>query len=203
MPLCHIIMYIHWWLSSQWFAWSASKDVHWIVPVFAGIPFGCGCFTIFVRPPLFFSFKIHWQILALRGALPARRIWARIRLLSPRSQRNAPIYLLRCFPALHCTDVWSSRRSLGRKCICVLRIDYDASALAVLQMGPFVEREKSICARFCEEEVRADKWMVIGVGTWYLIAYWTLRMDTHLRAWDTYMNIFGGVKDSVVWRDVS
>lgn len=32
-----------------WFAWGPNKDVHWIVPVLAGIPFGWGCLSIFVR----------------------------------------------------------------------------------------------------------------------------------------------------------
>jgi len=32
-----------------WFAWSPAKDVHWIVPVLAGVPFGWGCLGIFVR----------------------------------------------------------------------------------------------------------------------------------------------------------
>lgn len=33
-----------------WFAWAPSKDVHWIVPVLAGVPFGWGCLSIFVSP---------------------------------------------------------------------------------------------------------------------------------------------------------
>ena len=31
-----------------WFAWSPHKDVHWIVPVLAGVPFGWGCLSIFI-----------------------------------------------------------------------------------------------------------------------------------------------------------
>jgi hypothetical protein len=31
-----------------WFAWAPNKDVHWIVPVLAGVPFGWGCLGIFV-----------------------------------------------------------------------------------------------------------------------------------------------------------
>ena len=31
-----------------WFAWSPRKDVHWIVPVLSGIPFGWGCVAIFL-----------------------------------------------------------------------------------------------------------------------------------------------------------
>lgn len=31
-----------------WFAWAPSKDVHWIVPVLAGVPFGWGCLAIFI-----------------------------------------------------------------------------------------------------------------------------------------------------------
>jgi MFS family permease len=31
-----------------WFAWSPMKDVHWIVPVLAGVPFGWGCLSIFI-----------------------------------------------------------------------------------------------------------------------------------------------------------
>ena len=32
-----------------WFAWAPGKDVHWIVPVLAGVPFGWGSLSIFVR----------------------------------------------------------------------------------------------------------------------------------------------------------
>jgi hypothetical protein len=31
-----------------WFAWSARPSVHWIVPVLAGVPFGCANLLIFV-----------------------------------------------------------------------------------------------------------------------------------------------------------
>lgn len=31
-----------------WFAWSPSQDVHWIVPVLAGVPFGMGTLSIFI-----------------------------------------------------------------------------------------------------------------------------------------------------------
>ena len=31
-----------------WFAWAPDKNVHWIVPVLAGVPFGWGCLGIFI-----------------------------------------------------------------------------------------------------------------------------------------------------------
>lgn len=31
-----------------WFAWAPNKNVHWIVPVLAGLPFGCASISIFV-----------------------------------------------------------------------------------------------------------------------------------------------------------
>lgn len=34
-----------------WFAWAPAKDVHWIVPVLAGVPFGMGSLSIFVSSP--------------------------------------------------------------------------------------------------------------------------------------------------------
>ena len=34
-----------------WFAWTARADVHWIVPILAGIPFGWGTVTLFVSSP--------------------------------------------------------------------------------------------------------------------------------------------------------
>lgn len=37
-----------------WFAWAPRESVHWIVPVLAGVPFGWGSLTIFVRPPTLF-----------------------------------------------------------------------------------------------------------------------------------------------------
>ena len=35
-------------ISLFWFGWSAKKDVHWIVPILALIPFGWGNLLIFV-----------------------------------------------------------------------------------------------------------------------------------------------------------
>jgi predicted phage tail protein len=31
-----------------WFAWAPQKNVHWIVPVLAGVPFGWGSLGIFL-----------------------------------------------------------------------------------------------------------------------------------------------------------
>lgn len=31
-----------------WFAWSPREDVHWVVPVLAGVPFGWGALAIFI-----------------------------------------------------------------------------------------------------------------------------------------------------------
>jgi len=31
-----------------WFAWAPREDVHWIVPVLGGVPFGWGCLAIFI-----------------------------------------------------------------------------------------------------------------------------------------------------------
>lgn len=36
-----------------WFAWSSRKDIHWIVPVLAGVPFGWGCLSIFLSTMLY------------------------------------------------------------------------------------------------------------------------------------------------------
>lgn len=36
-----------------WFAWSARQDVHWIVPVIAGIPFAWGNLLVFVSAALY------------------------------------------------------------------------------------------------------------------------------------------------------
>lgn len=35
-------------LSLFWLGWSASREIHWIVPMLAGLPFGMGFFLIFV-----------------------------------------------------------------------------------------------------------------------------------------------------------
>jgi hypothetical protein len=35
-----------------WFALTARHDIHWIVPVLAGVPFGAGLVLVFVKPPL-------------------------------------------------------------------------------------------------------------------------------------------------------
>ena len=37
-------------ISLFWFAWTARSDVHWIVPILAGIPFGWGIVSLLVRP---------------------------------------------------------------------------------------------------------------------------------------------------------
>lgn len=35
-------------LALFWLGWSSSADIHWIVPMLAGVPFGMGFFLIFV-----------------------------------------------------------------------------------------------------------------------------------------------------------
>ena len=35
-------------ISLFWFAWTARRSVHWIVPILAGIPFGFGNIMLFV-----------------------------------------------------------------------------------------------------------------------------------------------------------
>lgn len=35
-------------ISLFWFAWTAQKDVHWITPIIATVPFGCGNLLVYV-----------------------------------------------------------------------------------------------------------------------------------------------------------
>jgi len=44
-----------------WFAWAPQKNVHWIVPVLAGLPFGWGSLSIFVS----FLFSHHISLILL------------------------------------------------------------------------------------------------------------------------------------------
>jgi ABC-type antimicrobial peptide transport system permease subunit len=56
-----------------WFAWAPQKDVHWIVPVLAGVPFGWGTFTIFVSHSLvqcLSCFLTKYETIDLRNNLP-------------------------------------------------------------------------------------------------------------------------------------
>lgn len=39
-------------VSLFWFAWTANSDIHWIVPILSGIPFGWGLVLLFVRKDL-------------------------------------------------------------------------------------------------------------------------------------------------------
>ena len=56
-----------------WFAWAPNKDVHWIVPVLAGVPFGWGCLGIFVRslPPSSLPLLHPYQNLTHRPQISA------------------------------------------------------------------------------------------------------------------------------------
>ncbi|TKX20853.1 MFS transporter-like protein 128 [Elsinoe australis] len=44
-----------------WFAWTCTPNVHWIVPIIAGIPFGAGCSCIFIYASnyLVYSYGIY------------------------------------------------------------------------------------------------------------------------------------------------
>jgi hypothetical protein len=44
-----------------WFAWTCTKDVHWIVPILAGVPFGAGnaCVFIYATSYLVRSYDIY------------------------------------------------------------------------------------------------------------------------------------------------
>ncbi|RPB17190.1 MFS general substrate transporter [Morchella conica CCBAS932] len=51
-------------ISLFWFAWSAKRDVHWIVPILAGIPFGWGNLCLFLGTTTYLVDVYH----ALNGA---------------------------------------------------------------------------------------------------------------------------------------
>ena len=46
------------------FAWTAREEVHWIVPVLAGVPFGAGLVLVFVSPlpPILKPHSILWLL---------------------------------------------------------------------------------------------------------------------------------------------
>lgn len=94
-----------------WFTWSPMKDVHWIVPVLAGVPFGWGCLSIFVSllslvtSPSPLPIQELTPSLDLSNDLPGRRLPSSERCLSCRGKWHPSIWLRCRFPALYSPNV--------------------------------------------------------------------------------------------------
>lgn len=76
-----------------WLGWSAKKDVHWIVPVLAGLPFGFGLIWIFFGCVLYFtmSFPPIYVALALAANNMLRYIMASV----------FPLFTVQMYDKLH------------------------------------------------------------------------------------------------------
>jgi hypothetical protein len=128
-----------------WFAWAPNKDVHWIVPVLAGVPFGWGCLAIFVRSqPFLYSFTRANFLLDIRNDLPRPRLPIRERCVRFSSKRHPAVRLWSCVPAVYDPDVPRDRYPLGRNGVCLRGRAVDACAVGVLLEGEGVEREESL-----------------------------------------------------------
>lgn len=68
-------------ISLFWFGWTARPDVHWIVPVIAGFPFGCSMMLLFLGTCVYLSamyqqyaasaFSVHsWMRYCFAAAFP-------------------------------------------------------------------------------------------------------------------------------------
>jgi hypothetical protein len=132
-----------------WFAWAPNKDVHWIVPVLAGVPFGWGCLGIFVRslPPSSLPLPHPYQnpntlSTDISNNLPRQRLPIRKRCISHSSQRHPALRLRRRVPAFHDTNVPSDGCALGGKCVCFCERRVDAGPVGLLLEGEGVEGEE-------------------------------------------------------------
>jgi hypothetical protein len=131
-----------------WFAWAPNKDVHWIVPVLAGVPFGWGCLGIFVRflPPSSLPLPHPYQNLIhcpdISNNLPRQCLPIRKRCISCSSERHPALRLRRRVPALHDTDVPSDGCALGGKRVCFCERRVDAGPVGLLLEGEGVEGEE-------------------------------------------------------------
>lgn len=129
-----------------WFAWAPGRDVHWIVPVLAGVPFGWGCLTIFVSfsslTRLAFSSKLTRTDLS--NNLPSRRLPSRQRSLSSCRKWYPALWLWCRFSTLHDTNVSGYGNSLGRKCLRIYQRRDDACALDLLLERQELESEESL-----------------------------------------------------------
>lgn len=88
-----------------WFAWAPMKDVHWIVPVLAGVPFGWGCLAIFVSfPPSLLRMSTNLDE-DRSNDIPRRRLPICQWCLRCCCERNSSIWSRWCFPSIYSSNV--------------------------------------------------------------------------------------------------
>lgn len=94
-------------ISLFWFAWTARADVHWIVPVLAGVPFGWGIVALFVGTSAssLRVFRSSRPPLAWRNDLPHRYLRFSVWGFSNRSQHSSALLCWSRLSPLYYTDV--------------------------------------------------------------------------------------------------
>ncbi len=93
-------------LALFWFAWTAKKEVHWISPVLAEIPFGWGNLCVFVSHCLSSALcrervRTNPKHAVFSSVVPCRRVRTSQRCLGPSSQWTLALPPRRRIPTFH------------------------------------------------------------------------------------------------------
>ncbi|EKG09521.1 Major facilitator superfamily [Macrophomina phaseolina MS6] len=139
-------------ISLFWTAWSAKRDVSWLVPMFAGIPFGWGVVCLFVSLPGENASRTKQSVgvakqsylKAGRSDLHCRYVWTALLCLRHGGKRPPPLHRRRRFSAFHHTDVRGAWYCLGYFSYW-LCLDFPAAnSICFIQIRPQTSDEKSL-----------------------------------------------------------
>jgi len=88
-------------ISLFWFGWTARSDVHWMVPIAAGLPFGWGMVCVFVSLPTYLLPSKKTRVGCDQLTETKKKVW-----VNDISRRHIPLILWRVSPCCkHATAV--------------------------------------------------------------------------------------------------
>lgn len=141
------------------FAWSAREDVHWIVPVLAGVPFGWGNLCLFViYPPtiLGLSYLVTNNLTVRNYNISDGRVSLFKRCLRYGRQRPSQIRIWSRISFIYNTDVPRTWDPMGGKSVRICRSCVNARSLGTFQMGRNPQKEELVSYGAWERLINRD-----------------------------------------------